>query len=1114
MAQQREEISYVFTGDTSSLSSETTKAIGLLDEVQTKIKDVADSTKASYRLSPVNTSSFKNSSKLLGDVQAKIQGIVAQSKEAVKTPPVSTASLGSTTKLYDEIAAKIRDVTAQSKEAVKTAPFQVKDSGNTSKILDDYKTKLEQIKNSAKSAATASNTFTAKLPEQLNNASQSASRLGKFMNFSQGIYQSNSAINNLVARVAQLRSAFDPVTRAMQSMKSTASSTFPGITKLCGTASSAFRRVSTTAKESAGSFIKDGSAVNLLKKSLSGMSSVLKSTKNLFDQLTKSSNKLGSSFSSLKPKGFGLKSMFIGLTGVAIGKFFKTAISEAIGYVETLNQFNVVMGESKEVATEFVNKIQDMYGLDPRTIMSMTSQFYQLASAIEMPVESARTLSMGLTNTALNLSSLFDTDFNKVAEDLSAGMQGMTRSVRKYGIDLRQATLESTAATYGLKINAATTSEANRQALRYITIVRQARAASGDFANTLESPANQLRVLKEQFTQLARSIGSFFLPVLKKVLPVLNGIIMALVSIINFIRSIFKLDKIEFSSATDSAQDLGSSMDDAGGAIDDTTKKAKKMRKELTAPFDELNIFKEDKPDSDSGSGSGAGGGGGSGTLDPKLADAIADISNELTEVRTKANDVRDAILSFLGFSWDKEGKLTFDASQLQNNLINKFPSWTQTINAFFSNWQGIANGFKNVWSALGGAIKAVFQGIVDGFTKMIQGMNLDATMADWIEQLPEKLNNLATWITEHEEMFNTFGQIISGVATAFTTWKIISTILQPFMSIVSIITALGPAGMLLVGTIALIVAGFVNAWKKSERFRTAVGELKTSFGNMVESLTTMWNHFWEMFKPILDKIVKAITDTWNNHIAPLVTKVGTLIADIIDLAAEIITWIIDIFGPGLKAKLSVIIDIVKIAIDSIIDIIDAIVDIVDGVVQVVSGIMKGDWKRVWDGAKKILRGVLNGILTILGGMVNAAISGINWMIAKITGGISKVVNTVLKPLNAVLKAVGVGEIKPVDFSYQIPMWKVPKLAKGGVVTDATMAMVGEGKYPEAILPLGNSPQLAELVDRIAEAVGTTQDDDTPLSVTVNLDSQVLFKSTQRASKKRGVDFKMGAFAR
>ena len=44
-----------------------------------------------------------------------------------------------------------------------------------------------------------------------------------------------------------------------------------------------------------------------------------------------------------------------------------------------------------------------------------------------------------------------------------------------------------------------------------------------------------------------------------------------------------------------------------------------------------------------------------------------------------------------------------------------------------------------------------------------------------------------------------------------------------------------------------------------------------------------------------------------------------------------------------------------------------------------------------------------------------------------------------------------------------------PAMAKGGVVTGPTLALVGEGRYNEAVMPLGNSPQFRAMKQSIAE---------------------------------------------
>jgi SLT domain-containing protein len=48
---------------------------------------------------------------------------------------------------------------------------------------------------------------------------------------------------------------------------------------------------------------------------------------------------------------------------------------------------------------------------------------------------------------------------------------------------------------------------------------------------------------------------------------------------------------------------------------------------------------------------------------------------------------------------------------------------------------------------------------------------------------------------------------------------------------------------------------------------------------------------------------------------------------------------------------------------------------------------------------------------------------------------------------------------------------QMPAMATGGVVSSPTLALVGEGRYPEAVVPLGNSPQFSTMKEDIANAV-------------------------------------------
>lgn len=85
----------------------------------------------------------------------------------------------------------------------------------------------------------------------------------------------------------------------------------------------------------------------------------------------------------------------------------------------------------------------------------------------------------------------------------------------------------------------------------------------------------------------------------------------------------------------------------------------------------------------------------------------------------------------------------------------------------------------------------------------------------------------------------------------------------------------------------------------------------------------------------------------------------------------------------------------------------------------------------------------------------------------------------------------------------------VPAAAHGAVVKSATVTMVGEGKYSEAIVPLGNSPEFTTMKQDITNAVlaglGQTRMSGQPINVIVNVDKDYIYKSYNQVAKQNGV---------
>lgn len=107
-------------------------------------------------------------------------------------------------------------------------------------------------------------------------------------------------------------------------------------------------------------------------------------------------------------------------------------------------------------------------------------------------------------------------------------------------------------------------------------------------------------------------------------------------------------------------------------------------------------------------------------------------------------------------------------------------------------------------------------------------------------------------------------------------------------------------------------------------------------------------------------------------------------------------------------------------------------------------------------------RGAINGVLRFVSGMINGFINSINWAIGVINA----------------IPGVNIPKLGTIN---------VPQLAEGGIATKATLAMIGEGSEPEAVIPLSKLSQfLKNSMDE--RGAGASSGGNTPqINQTVNL---------------------------
>lgn len=291
----------------------------------------------------------------------------------------------------------------------------------------------------------------------------------------------------------------------------------------------------------------------------------------------------------------------------AIATYLGNAAEKFNSYYEAANLFGVSMKGMTGEASAFINKMETLLGIDPTEAMNNMATIQGLTTSFGMASDKAYVLSKNLTQLGYDLASLKNIPVAESFTKIQAAISGELEPIRRLGVDISNARLQQELLNLGYSQSVSTLSQADKAVLRYIAIMKQTTDAQGDFARTLSSPANMIRILQAQLNSLARAVGSLLYPALKSILPPLIAAVELVKELVTGIASLMGV-KVEF-------PDFSSASDAVGGvtdAMDNTTKatgKAAKAFKNYIMGFDELNVIQKDNGSSGgSGSGSGAAG--------------------------------------------------------------------------------------------------------------------------------------------------------------------------------------------------------------------------------------------------------------------------------------------------------------------------------------------------------------------------------------------------------------------------------------------------------------------------------------------------------------------------
>lgn len=554
------------------------------------------------------------------------------------------------------------------------------------------------------------------------------------------------------------------------------------------------------------------------------------------------------------------------------------SITLASDLTEVQNVVTTTFANMSYKVDEFANNSIEKFGMSELAVKKTASTFQAMGTAMGISnktIEGANKylnkqtngyvdlsnsmadVSLNLTKLSADMASFYNVNQEDVAEDLQSIFTGTTKPLRQYGVDLTEVNLKQWAMTQGLNSNIDSMTQAEKTMLRYQYVLAHTGAAQGDFARTIGTWANQVRILKENFKVLGSVIGQVLINVLKPFVKALNVIIMQITEfakiISNALGKIFGWTYEE--SGGGFASDFEIAEDAAGGISDATGKAAKnveKIQKGLRS-FDELKVI--NLPTEDSGSGSGSGGGGASGG---------ASGGGQWVEKESMIKEYESEI--------DTLYKLGAKIGQTLTDAMNSI-DWDKTYESA-KNWgKGLANFLNGLISPeLFGATGRTIAGSLNS---ALYFLNSFGTTFDW----SDFGNSIATGINEFFKTFDFknaadtinvwFKGVLTTVATMFknTDFELIGQKIGEFLKELDFTEILGD--------IATVI------W---EALKSAFDLVKGLFEEapletaLIAGLATA--KFSKFGTKIASKIATAISDNWSFDLGALLTSdIGTVIA-------------------------------------------------------------------------------------------------------------------------------------------------------------------------------------------------------------------------------------------
>lgn len=322
-----------------------------------------------------------------------------------------------------------------------------------------------------------------------------------------------------------------------------------------------------------------------------------------------------------------------------------------------------------------------------------------------------------------------------------------------------------------------------------------------------------------------------------------------------------------------------------------------------------------------------------------------------------------------------------------------------------------------------------------------------------------ETFNKIAPDASEGlDNLSSLFTSVFTSYSTFIDTWG--PTFTEKVNGVITSIwrDVIEPAAEIITRIWKDLTGEIKDLWEeKGEKTLENIGEFVNTTIDLIQSL---WDN---IIAPIIEPLLNTFAELWDTHLKDTIRNVWDFIVDLYNAAMDIyndfIGPVIDYFAkefkPVIESVMEGVAGFLSTTVGGILDTLNGIIDALSGIIEFIAGVFTGDWDRAWEGVKSIFKGVWDSLYAIVKTPINLIINAINTMIK----GLNKI-NIKFPDWVPGLGGKGLG--------FNLP--EIPALAKGGIVDQPTLAMIGETRRKEAVLPL-EGPNMGWMKEMAKELV-------------------------------------------